>query len=247
MSEHSTGTAIEQNGRRIIAMILVQDGGRDYELIGTVYLIAPIASTPPYSFISSDFKGNFLNSIQTNAHEFAHKKLLIAALDEKSAMRCRYHGFKNVLKIQKTSLQNGTSHSDFFLIKYQLIHTLLSLNISVLSMSIDQVVLKNPMMGLVGDTDLEIGTNYPKVSMLFSQLAIEVPTQTGLHDISDSLNIGFMLLRGDGYWSYRLVQSMIMSEHSLFSRSKAFSSHQRRFNLFALASIHMPGYFCYGY
>lgn len=124
MSLQSPGLASRKHAPAV-ALVCVKDGSEGFELFG-----------------------NFLASAMLNAPDFAHKKLIVAAFDEKIATSCRYKGFKNVLKIH-----GGDS---FHLLRTQLVHTLLSHNISVLLLSVDQVILSDPMAYLEGDADLEI-------------------------------------------------------------------------------------------
>lgn len=69
-----------------------------------------------------------------------------------SPRNCSAQGFSNIIKVHAGKTLHG-----FTIGKHRLIHTLLSHNISVLSMSVDQVILDNPLAGLHGDADIEAG------------------------------------------------------------------------------------------
>ena len=168
------GSSIESNNRRIISVLTVQEGMEDFELFS-----------------------NFVLSVLSNAHEFAHKKLLIVAFDDKISTFCRYHGITNIIRI------DGADNKNFVFKKFSVIHTLLMLNISVLSLSINQVILKNPLEYLVGDSDLEISTNYPKPSLILNQEITENPISSGMNDLADSLNPELMFI------STRLLAKLI--------------------------------------
>ena len=148
----------------------------------------------------------------------------------------------------------GTSLHNFTAIKYRLLHTLLMHNISVLSMSVDQVVLDNPLAGLTGDADIEAGmikkivlllyfykvfsctscpgVNLPKPSLLFDDEAIENPTRTDVHDISDGVSSEFVLFAAR-YRPIRLIQSMIVATDSMYVQQfwySRFLKKKRRSN-----------------
>jgi hypothetical protein len=146
-------------------------------------------------------------------------------------------------------------------------HTLLSHNISVLSMSVDQVILGNPLAGLHGDADIEAGKllyvklywsslkmlntclsgiNLPRPSLLFGDEEIDDPARTDVHDLSDAVSADFVFFSAC-YHSIRLIQSMLVSDDTIFDISMVFRNLARRFNLFILGTVKAPANFCYGH
>ena len=168
MAIRSTGTDVESNGRRSIAVIYIKEGG---------------------SFEIMELFENFILNSQRNAPVFSASKLLVAALDDSSAAVARRLGHTNIIRIYNGS----TSMSSSF--KFRLIYSLLDRNISVLVMEADQVILRNPFEGLVGDCDIELSSDYPRPSLAFNDVyALDHPLGQPIREIADSANIGLMFM-----------------------------------------------------
>ena len=61
-------------------------------------------------------------------------------------------------------------------------------------MEADQVVLKHPFSGLVGDSDIELATDYVRPSLVFGDIyALDNPLGQPIREIADSSNIGLIL------------------------------------------------------
>ena len=66
---HNSGSRLEYNGRRVIALLCVKENMQDYELFA-----------------------NFILSSTKNAPLFSHNKLILFTQDDKVATFSRYHG-----------------------------------------------------------------------------------------------------------------------------------------------------------
>ena len=166
MAQSNTGTAIESDLRRVLAVVYIQSGN-SLEII--------------------DLFKNFMISAQRNAPEFAKKKLLVAALDDDVLSLGKKLGHTNIIRINGSTNMAST-------FKFQLVNTLLSFNISLLMMEADQVVLKHPFSGLVGDCDIELATDYVRPSLVFGDIyALDNPLGQPIREIADSANIGLIL------------------------------------------------------
>ena len=176
---------------------------------------------------------------------YCRKKLIIASFDDKTMHIAHLHGFRNVLKIlPPVDAFNLTATQRFHYLRYRMLHTLLSNDINVLALSVDQVLLDNPLTGLRGDADIEIETNLPKLSFIFSEQSSAVPTQIDDHDIMDNVDPGLMYL-SVGYQAFTLLQTLIMSAGTIFDHAKSMGNYKRRFNLYVLSMIKFPAKFCY--
>jgi len=167
MAQSNTGTAIESNMRRLLAVVYVQSA-KSIEII--------------------DMFQNFLLSAHRNAPEFAESKLLVAALDEEVSTFAHNMGHQNIVRFYNGSTNMASTF------KFRLVQTLLSFNVSLLIMEADQVVLKNPFSGLVGDCDIELASDYPRPSLAFGDMyALDNPLDQPIREIADSANIGLIL------------------------------------------------------
>ena len=218
MASDSLGSAIENNERRTIAVIYIQNAGSTEIL---------------------DLFENFVVSALKNAPEFASRKLLVAALDDACFDLTKSLGISNILRVHNGS----TSMSSSF--KFRLIHTLLSFNTSVLMMEADQVILKNPFLGLVGDSDIELATDYVRPTLAFSDIyALDQPLGQAIHEVADSSNIGLVFISPNILTSL-VIRTMIETEATVLTRTKAFVWDQKRFNLLLYSFMESPVVLCY--
>lgn len=162
MLSYSTSTHIENNGRRLIAVVYLQDG----KFANSVWRL----------FV------NFISSCRSNAPLFAAKKLLVVAFDTLSFKFVKSFGHEHVLLASNLSAQ---THS---VDKFILVDSLLAMNITVLLMEADQIVLANPFQGLVGDADLEISSDFGKPSLIFRDAKLS--SRAKIEDLADNTNIG---------------------------------------------------------
>ena len=88
MASDTTFTAIEANGRRLLAVIYIQDTG---------------------SFEMLDLFTNFLLSAFKNAPDFTKKKLLVASLDESCVLLARRIGTSNIIRIYNSTINMASS------------------------------------------------------------------------------------------------------------------------------------------
>ena len=218
IASQSTETPVEENGRRLLAVIYIQNAGSNEML---------------------DLFSNFITSALKNAPTFVEKKLLVAALDDTCFELTKRLGVTNIIRVYNGSTSMASSF------KFRLAHTLLSFNLSVLMMEADQVVLQNPFLGLFGDCDIEVASDYPRPSLAFRDaFALDQPLEQVIHEIADSSNIGLFLI-SPTIPSLLIVRTMIESEDSLLSASRPFSWDQKRFNLLLHGYLSSPLQLCY--
>ena len=218
LASESTGTPLESNGRKVVSIIYVQNAG-SVEML--------------------DLFRNFVESARRNAITFFKKKLVVVALDDSCYTMARSLEVPNVIRVYNGS----TSMSSTF--KFRLIHTILSLNTSVLLMEADQVILKNPLSGLTGDADIEIASDYARPSLAFNDIyALDKPVDQAIREIADSTNIGLILF-SQSIQSAMLIRTMIETESSVLTSSRAFVWDQKRFNLLLHGYMMYPAHVCY--
>ena len=96
--------------------------------------------------------------------------------------------------------------------KFRLIHTILSLDTSVLLMEADQVVLKNPLSS-TGDADIEVASDYARPSLAFNDVyALDKPVDQVIREIADSTNIGLILF-SQSIQSAMMIRTMMKQKH----------------------------------
>ena len=218
LASENTGTLLEAKGRKVVSVIYIKNAG---------------------SIEMLDLFTNFAESAKRNAPEFVKRKLIVVALDDSCYNLARSLTLPNIIRVYNGS----TSMSSTF--KFRLIHTILSLDTSVLLMEADQVVLKNPLTGLTGDADIEVASDYARPSLAFNDVyALDKPVDQAIREIADSTNIGLILF-SQSIQSAMMIRTMIETEASVLTSSRAFVWDQKRFNLLLHGYLMYPSQVCY--